>query len=58
MAIAKITDDGSGIFTATLPAPVPSWEGMRVVVVDLNGKGLRVAGGGTVRACGLPSRPV
>ena len=30
--------------------PRRSWEGMRVGVVDLNGKGLRVAGGGTCRA--------
>ena len=49
LALAKITDEGSGRFTAALPNPVPVWEGMRVVVVDLNGKNLRIAGGGTVR---------
>jgi selenocysteine-specific translation elongation factor len=50
MAIAKIGASGPGEFTAALPYPVPVWEGMRLVVVDLNGKNLRVAGGGTVRA--------
>ncbi len=50
MAIAKITDEGAGMFTAALPNPAPVWDGMRVVVIDLNGKNLRVAGGGTVRS--------
>jgi selenocysteine-specific translation elongation factor len=36
--------------TASLPSGVPVWEGMRVGVVDLNGKNLRVAGGGVCRA--------
>ena len=47
------------MFTATLPGPVPVWDGMRLVVVDLNGKNLRVAGGGVVvaeRLSGLPER--
>jgi selenocysteine-specific translation elongation factor len=48
MSTASIGTEASGVFTATLPAPVPVWEGMRVVVVDLNGKGLRVAGGAAV----------
>jgi selenocysteine-specific translation elongation factor len=48
MAIAKITDEGTGKFAAALPNPVPVWDGMKVVVVDLNGKNLRIAGGGTV----------
>jgi hypothetical protein len=38
---------GSGRVVASLPSGAPVWEGMRVGVVDLNGKGLRVAGGGT-----------
>ena len=41
LAIAKITDEGSGIFAAALPNPIPTWEGMKVVVVDLNGKNLK-----------------
>ena len=49
MAIAKITDEGAGMFSAALPNPAPVWDGMKVVVIDLNGKNLRVAGGGTVR---------
>ncbi len=40
---------GTG-FTASLPNQVPVWPGMRVGVIDLNGKGLRVAGGGQVSA--------
>lgn len=32
--------------TALLPFPVPIWRGMRAAAIDLNGKGLRVAGGG------------
>lgn len=41
---------GDGTVVASLPAGVPVWEGMRVSVVDLNGKSLRVAGGGV---CGM-----
>jgi len=43
----KADGPGSELVTASLPSSAPVWEGMRVVVVDLNGKGLRVAGGGT-----------
>ncbi|HZW84480.1 MAG TPA: EF-Tu/IF-2/RF-3 family GTPase, partial [Nitrososphaerales archaeon] len=39
----------SGTFSASLPYPVPVWEGMRACVVDLNGKGLRVAAGATCK---------
>jgi len=48
----KLTADGSpgGVLTASLPYGAPIWEGMRVGVVDLNGKGLRVAGGGSCHA--------
>jgi hypothetical protein len=47
----KLKAEGtSGRVTAMLPSAAPVWEGMRVGVVDLNGKGLRVAGGGTCRA--------
>ncbi len=35
----------NGLLSAQLPTPVPAWEGMRASVLDLNGKGLRVAGG-------------
>ncbi|MGA2199122.1 MAG: EF-Tu/IF-2/RF-3 family GTPase [Nitrososphaerales archaeon] len=47
LAIARVGTGTSGLFTASLANPVPVWDGMRVVVVDLNGKNLRVAGGGT-----------
>jgi selenocysteine-specific translation elongation factor len=43
-------EDSGGSYTATLPAGAPVWEGMKVGVVDLNGKNLRVAGGGACRA--------
>jgi selenocysteine-specific translation elongation factor len=43
----KVRALGDGSLTATLPSGAPAWQGMRVGVVDLNGKGLRVAGGGT-----------
>ena len=46
----KLKAEGSGALAASLPSGAPVWEGMRVSVVDLNGKGLRVAGGGTCRA--------
>ena len=42
----KLTQSG-GKVSASLPSPVPVWQGMRVGVVDLNAKSLRVAGGGT-----------
>jgi selenocysteine-specific translation elongation factor len=45
----KAEGAGNGTLAATLPSVAPVWEGMRVGVVDLNGKGLRVAGGGTCR---------
>jgi selenocysteine-specific translation elongation factor len=38
-----------GELTAKLPIQVPVWQGMRVAVVDLNGKSLRVAGGGSCK---------
>jgi hypothetical protein len=40
---------GGEKLTASLPSGAPVWDGMRVGVVDLNGKGLRMAGGGTCR---------
>jgi selenocysteine-specific translation elongation factor len=44
----KVKLDGSEA-VASLPAASPVWEGMRVGLIDLNGKGLRVAGGGVCR---------
>jgi len=41
---------GAAPVKASLQSAVPVWEGMRVGVVDLNGKNLRVAGGGACRA--------
>jgi selenocysteine-specific translation elongation factor len=46
----KTEGPGNSSVTASLPSVAPVWEGMRVGLVDLNGKGLRVAGGGTCRA--------
>jgi selenocysteine-specific translation elongation factor len=45
----KAEGSGAGTVTAYLPSGVPLWEGMRVGVVDLNGKNLRIAGGGVCR---------
>lgn len=39
-----------GHLSASLASHSPVWDGMRVCLVDLNGKGLRVAGGGVCRA--------
>jgi selenocysteine-specific translation elongation factor len=50
LATARISAAGSGLHCASLPTPVPVWQGMRTVVVDLNGKNLRIAGGGTASA--------
>ena len=44
---ATLAESGPGIIKASLPVQVPVWEGMRTAIVDLNGKGLRVAGGAT-----------
>ncbi len=41
----KLTSNG-GKISASLPAQVPVWQGMRVGVIDLNAKSLRVTGGG------------
>ena len=51
MLPASLSREGAdGELTAALPFAVPAWEGMRVAVVDLNGKILRIAGGGTCKA--------
>ena len=39
--------EGEGELTGKLPFQVPAWNGMRIAVLDLNGKPLRVVGGGT-----------
>ena len=44
---AKFSETAPGKVQAELPSEVPVWNGMRVAVVDLNGRPLRVAGGGT-----------
>lgn len=48
MVLASITKEG-GVYYAKVPAPVPVWDGMRLAVIDLNGKNLRVAGGGLAK---------
>ncbi|MDA4123747.1 MAG: hypothetical protein OK456_11260, partial [Thaumarchaeota archaeon] len=48
LLMAKVAASASG-FTASVPHQVPVWSGMRLAVIDLNGKGLRVAGGGTAQ---------
>ena len=47
---ARLEQGDGGRLKVVLPAEVPAWNGMRVAVLDLNGKPLRVAGGG---ACNL-----
>ncbi len=47
MVPAKFTQTGADAIRAELSAYVPVWSGMRAVVVDLNGKPLRIAGGAT-----------
>lgn len=48
MVPARVSQVEGDVFKVSLTAPVPIWEGMRLIVVDLNGKGLRIAGGGTL----------
>ncbi len=45
LALAKVVGEGES-HSAALPYPAPIWDGMKVAVLDLNGKNLRVAGGG------------
>jgi len=40
---------GDSELVAKLPTQVPTWEGMRTCVIDLNGGSLRVAGGTTAK---------
>ena len=49
MLPARIAATGAGRLTARLPTQVPTWDGMRGAVVDLNGGSLRVAGGVTCK---------
>lgn len=46
MLTCKLKSVGAKV-SASLPAQLPVWEGMRVGVVDLNAKNLRVVGGGS-----------
>ena len=48
LVLASIVKEGD-IYSAKVPGPVPVWEGMRLAVIDLNGKSLRVAGGGLAK---------
>lgn len=50
LTTAKLAQGSSPTgLTARLQWAVPVWEGMRVAVVDLNARGLRVAGGGSCK---------
>jgi selenocysteine-specific translation elongation factor len=44
---ARIERGEGSRLTAILPTEVPAWEGMKTAILDLNGRPLRVAGGGT-----------
>lgn len=48
MVPSKVTAAGE-TYSASLQYAAPIWDGMRVCLVDLNGKGLRVAAGGTCK---------
>jgi selenocysteine-specific translation elongation factor len=48
MVPAKILDTTDGMSTLSLSSPVPVWNGMRAVIIDLNARPPRVAGGGDV----------
>ena len=48
LVTARLEATAEGL-RAKLPISSPVWDGMRVVVLDLNGKGLRVAGGATLK---------
>ncbi len=47
MVPAKFMRSGYDRVLAELTTDVPVWEGMKAVVVDLNGNPLRIAGGAT-----------
>ena len=49
MVPAKLSGAPGSKLGARLPWQVPVWEGMKACVVDLNGGGLRVAGGATFK---------
>ncbi len=49
LILSKISrGESANTLVAELASEVPSWSGMKVSLIDLNGKALRVAGGGTV----------
>jgi selenocysteine-specific translation elongation factor len=49
--VSKILEGSSKcVFAASLATRSPTWEGMKLCVLDLNAKNLRVAGGGIARA--------
>lgn len=49
MAPVKLSASGTHEVVAQLPWQVPTWEGMRSCVLDLNGGSLRVACGATIK---------
>lgn len=49
LAVTSVSKgEKTGSIILSLQHEVPVWEGMRVCLIDLNGKNLRIAGGGTV----------
>ncbi len=46
---AKLSGAPGSKLGARLPWQIPVWEGLKACVVDLNGGGLRVAGGATFK---------
>jgi selenocysteine-specific translation elongation factor len=48
MTVAKIGQgENTSELVASLPSEIVCWDGMRVCLIDLNGKPLRIAGGGS-----------
>jgi selenocysteine-specific translation elongation factor len=52
LKVCKVSRDpnGGGVYEAAMQSGAPFWDGMRTGIIDLNGKPLRIAGGGRIRA--------
>jgi len=49
MVPASLSAEGNSRMKARLPWQVPTWDGMRAGIIDLNGGNLRIAGGATCK---------